>query len=217
MKFYLLLIRYRFYLSIIGLLIALGLNLTVSGFWPVFPLYFIAFIGLLSHFLIGPLRLVQEDLEKGDMEGVKKIMDSIWLPQLLIKPIRSTYFTLKGNIAMTQQDFTTAEKHLKKSSDLGSPMAEGEGANKLQLAMISMQKGDMKQAESYLRTAIRSGLPDKESEAVAYLGMCQIFMQKREFRAAKEYFRKTKACKPKTKEVLDQVKELERYITRIPG
>ncbi len=83
--------------------------------------------------------------------------------------------------------------------------------------MMAIQKGDLKQAETYMRAAIRLGIPDKESEAVAFLGMCQIFMNKREFRAAKDYFRKAKACKPKTKQVVDQIKEIEKYISRIPG
>jgi Tfp pilus assembly protein PilF len=120
-------------------------------------------------------------------------------------------------MAMMKQDFDTAEKHLKKSSELGVPMAEAEGANKLQLGLMALQKGDFKQGESYMRAAIRAGIPDKESEAVAFLSMCQIFMNKREFRAAKEYFRKAKACKPKTQQVIDQIKELEKYISRIPG
>ena len=30
-------------------------------------------------------------------------------------------------------------------------------------------------------------------------------------------FDKAKACKPKTKQVVDQIKELESYISRIPG
>ena len=118
---------------------------------------------------------------------------------------------------MMDQDFDTAEKFLKKSSSIGSPMSEAEGANKLQLGMMAMQKGDMRQAEGYLRTALKTGIPDKESEAVAYLGMVQIFMNKREFRAAKDYFRKAKACKPKTEQVVSQIKEIEKYISRIPG
>jgi Tfp pilus assembly protein PilF len=96
-------------------------------------------------------------------------------------------------------------------------MSEAEGANKLQLGMMSMQKGDLKQGETYIRAAIRAGIPDKESQAVAYLSMCQIFMNKREFRAAKDYFRRAKACKPTSKQVLDQVKEIEKYISRVPG
>lgn len=217
MKFYNLLIRYRFWLSLILIIGAMALNLTGTGFWPCFPLYFIGVIGLFSHFFIGPLRLIQAPMEQGNVEEVEKILDTIWFPRLLFKPVRSTYYTIKGNLAMMKQDFTTAEKHLKKSTDLGSPMPEAEGANKLQLGMMAMQRGDIKQGESYIRAAIRAGIPDKESEAVAYLSMCQIFMNKREFRAAKEFFRKAKACKPKTQQVIDQIREIEKYISRMPG
>ena len=216
MKFYNLIIKYRFVLSLVALALAI-LVYVESGFWPAFVLYLLAVIGLFSHFFIGPLRLIQEPMEQGNMEEVKQIINSIWFPNLLFKPIRSTYYTLKGNIAMMDQDFDAAEKHLKKSSEIGAPMPEEEGANKLQLGMMALQKGDFKNGESYIRAAIRAGIPDKESEAVAYLSMCQIFMNKREFRAAKDFFRKAKACKPKTKQVVDQIKELESYISRIPG
>jgi len=75
----------------------------------------------------------------------------------------------------------------------------------------------MKQAESYIRQALRKGLPDKENEAAAHLQMCSIMMNKREFRAAKDFFRKAKALKPTTPQIVDQIKQLEKYITRIPG
>jgi hypothetical protein len=42
-------------------------------------------------------------------------------------------------------------------------------------------------------------------------------MNKREFRAAKDYFRKAKACKPTQKQTVDQIKEVEKYISRMPG
>ncbi|NCT93266.1 MAG: hypothetical protein GXC72_02475 [Chitinophagaceae bacterium] len=217
MKFYNTIIKYRFWLSLVVIAAAVALNLTGTGFWPVFPLYFVGLIGLLSHFFIGPLRLIQEPMESGNVDEVERILNTIWFPNLLYKPVRSTYYTIKGNLAMMKQDFTAAEKHLKKSTDLGSPMPEAEGANKLQLGMMAMQRGDLKQGENYIRAAIRAGFADKESEAVAYLTMCQIFMNKREFRAAKDFFRKAKACKPTTKQVVDQIKEVERYISRIPG
>ncbi|MBS4042329.1 MAG: hypothetical protein KGZ59_00750 [Chitinophagaceae bacterium] len=216
MKFYNTIIRYRFALGIIAILLAILVNVT-SGFWPAFVLYFVGVIALFSHFFIGPLRLVQEPMERGEIEEVEKILNSIKYPGLLYKPVRSTYYTLKGNLAMMKQDFDSAEKHLKKSSELGAPMAEAEGANKLQLGMMSLQKGDFKQGESYIRAAIRMGVGDKESEAIAFLSMCQIFMNKREFRAAKDYFRKAKACNPKAKQTLDQIKEIEKYISRVPG
>jgi tetratricopeptide (TPR) repeat protein len=216
MKLYNFLIRYRFWLGLLSVVLAIAVHI-ISGFWPSFILYFIGIIALASHFFIGPLRLIQEPMEQGRVEEVEKILDSIWFPNLLYKPVRSTYFTIKGNLAMMKQDFETAEKHLKKSNELGAAMPEAEGANKLQLGMMAMQRGDMKGAEQYVRAAIRAGIPDKESEAVAYLSMCQIFMNKREFRAAKDFFRKAKACKPTTKQVIDQIKEIEKYISRIPG
>lgn len=216
MKFYNLIIKYRFWLGLLALVLGITVHLT-SSFWSAFILYLLSLIAIVSHFLIGPLRLIQEPMEQGDMEKVQKIIASIWFPNLLYKPVRSTYYTLKGNISMMNQDFDTAEKHMKKSLELGSPMPEAEGANKLQLGMMALQKGDFKSGESYIRAAIRSGIPDKESEAVANLSMCQIFMNKREFRAAKDYFRKAKACKPKTKQVVDQIKEIEKYISRMPG
>jgi len=216
MKFYNMLIKYRFWLSLLAIVLAVLVNIT-SGFWPAFVLYFVGVIGLFSNFFIGPMRLIQEPMEQGNVEEVEKILNSIWFPNLLYKPIRSTYYTVKGNLAMMNQDFDTAEKHLKKSSALGSPMPEAEGANKLQLGMMALQKGDFRAGESYIRAAIRAGIPDKESEAVAYLSMSQIFMNKREFRAAKDFFRKAKACKPTTKEVVSQIKELEKVIPRMPG
>lgn len=216
MKFYNLIIRYRFYLSILALVLAIIVNIS-AGFWPAFILYLLAVIGFFSHFFIGPMRLIQEPMEQGNMDEVKRIIDTIWFPNLLYKPIRSTYYTLKGNLAMMNQDFDSAEKHMKKSLDLGSPMAEAEGANKLQLGMMALQKGDMKTGESYIRQAIRAGIPDKESQAVAFLSMCQIYINKREFRAAKDFFRKAKALKPTNKQVVDQIKEIEKYISRMPG
>ena len=120
---------------------------------------------------------------------------------------------------MVDQNFDSAEKNMKKSLSLGggSLTKQAEGPNKLQLGMLCMQKGDMKQAESYIRQAIRAGLPDNENNAAAYLQLCSIMMNKREFRAAKEYFRKAKGFKPTTPQIVDQIKQIEKYITRMPG
>jgi tetratricopeptide (TPR) repeat protein len=216
MKFYSLLIRYRLQLGILLLVLAIVVNI-YAGFWPAFPAYLVGIILIAGHLFIGPLRLVQEYMEAGDMDGAERVVNSIRYPNLLYKPIRSAFFTIKGQLAMMKQDFDGAEKNMKRGLDLGSPIKEVEGANLLQIGMISMQKGDFKQGESYIRQAIRKGLPDKENEAAAYLQMCNIMMNKREFRAAKEFFRKTKALKPTNPQLLQQVKEIEKYINRIPG
>jgi len=103
MKAYTFLIRYRLPIAIIVLLAGIFTNYA-SSFWPAFPLYLIAAILIFSHFFFGPLRLIQEYIESGDMEGAEKVLSSIKFPNLLYKPIRSVYFTLKGNISMRKQD-----------------------------------------------------------------------------------------------------------------
>lgn len=216
MKLYSLIIRYRLQLGIFLLLVGVAANFW-AGFWPAFPAYLIGVILIAGHFFIGPLRLIQEAMEKGDMDAAERVVNSVQYPNLLYKPIRSAYYTVKGQMAMMKQDFDGAEKHMKKGIDLGSPIKEVEGANLLQIGMINMQKGNFKQGESYIRQAIRKGLPDKENEAAAYLQMCNIMMNKREFRAAKDFFKRTKALKPTNPQILQQVKEIEKYISRIPG
>lgn len=219
MKFYNWLLRYRLWLGVAMLVAAIAVNI-YAGFWPSFILYLVAVVLIAGHFFIGPMRLIQEHIENGDMEGAEKVLNMIWFPNLLYKPIRSAYFTLKGQMAMMRQDFKGAEEHMKKSEQLGMPMAEAEGANKLQLGMLAMQRGDFKQGESYIRAAIRAGIPDADGAAMAYLQMCQIYMQKgdmRSLRAAKEMFRKAKDQKPTNKDVVEQIKKLNSYISRIPG
>ena len=217
MTFYNWLIKYRLYLGIALIVVGLVLNLTVSGFWPVFPLYLVGVILVAGHFFFGPLRLIQEHLESGNVDEAEKVINSIKFPNLLYKPIRSVYYTLKGNLAMMKQDFDSAEKNMKKGLDLGMPMKEAEGASMLQMGMLAMQRNDYRQAESYIRTALRKGLPDKENQAAAYLQMCSLMMNKREFRAAKDFFRKAKALKPTTPQIIEQIKQVEKYISRIPG
>lgn len=216
MKFYNVLIKYRFWLGVLAIVLAIVVNIT-AGFWPSFILYFIGIIAIAGHIFIGPMRLIQEHVETGNIEGAEKVLDSIWFPNLLYKPIRSAYYTLRGQMAMMKQDFVSAEKHMKKSEQLGTPMAEAEGANKLQLGMLAMQRGDTKQGEAYIRQAIRSGIPDADGAAMAYLQMCQIYINKQHFKAAKDMFRKAKAEKPRNKDVVDQIKKLESYISRMPG
>ena len=216
MKFYNIFIKFRLQIGLLALVGAILVNYT-SGFWPSLALYIISVLCIFTHFFIGPLRLIQEFLEEGDFEGAEKILNGIKYPALLYTPIRSVYYTLKGNIAMTKQDFDSAETYMKKSLSLGLPMKEAEGANKLQLGMMAMQKGKMKEGESLIRQSLKAGIPDKESAALANLQMCQIMMQKREFRSAKDYFRRAKAQKATTQQVVDQIKQIEKYISRMPG
>lgn len=109
MKFYNLLIKYRLYIGIALLALAIVVNVT-SGFWPAFILYLIGVILIIGHFFFGPMRLIQQYMESGDIEGAEKVLNSIQFPNLLYKPIRSVFYTLKGNVAMMKQDYSGAEK-----------------------------------------------------------------------------------------------------------
>ena len=216
MKFYSVIIKYRLYIGLA--LIAIGIVTNVySSFWPAFLPYLVGVILVFGHFFFGPLRLIQEHMESGNLEGAEKVLATIKFPGLLYKPIRSVYYTLKGNIAMMKNDFDGAEVNMRKGLDLGMPMKEAEGASLLQMGMLAMQKNDIRKAEGLIRQAISKGLPDKENQAAAYLQLCSIMMNKREFRAAKEYFRKAKGFKPTTPQIVDQIKQIEKYITRMPG
>jgi tetratricopeptide (TPR) repeat protein len=216
MKFYSVIIKYRLYIGLA--LIAIGVLTNIyAGFWPAFLPYLVGVVLIAGHFFFGPLRLIQEHMEAGDMEGAEKVIATIKFPNLLYKPIRSVYFTLKGNIAMMKNDFDGAEVNMRKGLDLGMPMKEAEGASLLQMGMLAMQKNDIRKAEGLIRQAISKGLPDKENQAAAYLQLCSIMMTKREFRASKEFFRKAKNLKPITPQIVDQIKQIEKYISRIPG
>jgi tetratricopeptide (TPR) repeat protein len=216
MKFYNFVIRYRLLLGIAFLVLAVITNI-FGGFWPAFLPYLIGAIMIFGHFFFGPMRLIQEHMESGDMDAAEKVLAQIKYPNLLYKPIRSVFYTLKGNIAMMKQDYVGAEQHMKKGIELGMPMKEAEGASLLQMGMMAMQRSDLKGAENYIRSALRKGLPDKENEAAAYLQMCSIMMTKREFRSAKDFFRKAKALKPTQQQIIDQIKQIEKYIARMPG
>jgi tetratricopeptide (TPR) repeat protein len=216
MRFYSIIIKYRLYIGLA--LIAIGVVTNIyAGFWPAFLPYLVGLVLIAGHFFFGPLRLIQEHMEAGDMEGAEKVIATIKFPNLLYKPIRSVYFTLKGNIAMMKNDFDGAEINMRKGLDLGMPMKEAEGASLLQMGMLAMQKNDIRKAEGLIRQAISKGLPDKENQAAAYLQLCSIMMTKREFRASKEFFRKAKNLKPTTPQIVDQIKQIEKYISRIPG
>jgi len=217
MKFYNLLIKYRLWAGIASLVIGLLLQFAGLGdIWAAIIFYTLAVIAIFTHFFIGPLRLVQEPMENGDVETVVKIIDSIWFPKLLFKPIRSSYYTLKGNIALANKDFDLAEKHLKESAKVGSKLAENEGSTKVQLGMVSLQKGNFKDSEKYLREALRLTI-DNESKAMALLGMVQIYMNKSDIRASKDFLKRAKSCKSKNDQVVTQIKDLEKHLARVPG
>lgn len=216
MKAFNLFIRYRLPLGIV--LLVAGIALGVSfGWWEASIVLLLAVICIVTHFLFGPMRLVQEAVEAGNVEVAMGIMKKITFPKLLYKPIRSVYYFMQSNLAMYDQDLDKAEAAVRQSIKAGSPMKEMEGMQYFQLGTIAYQKNDTKSADQNLKKALRIGLPDKENTAAALLTLCSIAMSRRDFKAAKDYFRRAKSQKPTTEQIVGQIKEMDKYISRMPG
>lgn len=209
-------LTYRLYLGI--LLLLLGVWMTFSIGIAISWLFFLAgLILIFTHFFLGPLGLAQEYLEKADLDGAAGILNKIKYPGLLYKPIRSTYYFLKSIIASSRQDLDGAEADMKKSVSLGTPMKEVQAQSYFQLGTISYQKSNLKAADDYLKKALSAGLPDNESKAAAYLQLASIAMNRRDFKNVRRYHKMAKEQKPKTREVVEQLKQLDKYIPRMPG
>ena len=172
---------------------------------------------IVAYFLIGPMTLIQGYMESGDMDGAQKLLSKVKFPTLLYKPVRSSFYMLQANFSTMGDDLDLAEAQLRKGLETGMPEKEYEGTAYLQLGAIAMKKGQTKEAYENLRKAVKIGLPDKDNEATAYLQLSSICIQRRDFRNAKIYFNKAKACKPTNVQVAEQVKEMAKYIARIPG
>jgi tetratricopeptide (TPR) repeat protein len=203
--------------ALIALGLWLGFGKIGGGWWGALLPFLIAILMVVAHFLVGPMTLIQGYIEDGDMEGAQKLMDRIKYPNLLYKPIRSSYYMLRANFSTMGEDLDKAESDLRKGLEAGMPEKEYEGTAYLQLGAIAFKKGKTKEAYEHLRKAVKIGLPDKENEATAYLQLSGICMQRRDFRGAKLYFSKAKACKPKNEQVVAQINEMSKYMARIPG
>ena len=217
MWFYKKLLIYRLYIGMPLLIGAIALAF-VGDNWGWFTLCLtLGLIAVVSHFLFGPLRLIQEAVEAGDMEAANKYLNMVQFPRLLIKPVRQGYFMIKSNLAMQNKDFNTAEGYLKESIKSKSSIAgqEFEGASYLQLGMLAMQKGDRKEAKRNLRQALSKGLPDDDSMAAALLQLASIEIQGRQLKQGKEYFKKAKKLKVQNPEIKDQLVQMGKYISRV--
>lgn len=210
------LVLYRLPIAIVLLGLGFWLGFEVT-WWLAWIPFLIAILMVVAHFMIGPMTLIQRYVEEGDMDGAQQLMSKVKKPEWLYKPVRSSYYMLRANISTMSDDLETAEADLRKGLESGMPEKEYEGTAYLQLGSIALKKGDMKAAYENLRKAVKAGLPDKDSEATAYLQLSGICMQRRDFRSSKLYFNKAKACKSKNQQVVDQIKEMSKYMARIPG
>lgn len=214
LRFYIL---YR--LPIIIVLIGLGiLSHIYDDAVTAWICYILAGFSLLLYFMMGTMRLVQEAISEGDPELAMKYIKKIKFPRLLFKPIRSAYYMIQSNLFLATDDLTAAESNIRKSLQTKSKIVgDVEGTNLMQLAFIQLKKGQMKEARLNLQAAVKAGIPDKESLAACYLQLSSIEIQRKQNKIGKEYFRKAKALKPKSEEIVKQINQMEKHISRLPG
>lgn len=215
MNFRKIFVFYRIPLAIgfITLGFLLGFKVT---WWIAWIPFLVAAVMITAYFLIGPMTLIQGYIESGDMEGAQRLLKLVKYPNLLYKPIRSSFYMLQANFSTMGDDLDMAETQLRKGLETGTEK-EYEGTAYLQLGAIAQKKGNTKEAYEHLRKAVKIGLPDKDNEATAYLQLSGICIQRRDYRNAKIYFNKAKACKATNQQVVEQIREMAKYIARIPG
>jgi tetratricopeptide (TPR) repeat protein len=206
-------------LPIALVLIALGFLLGFGvTWWVAWIPFLIAILMIVAHFMVGPMTLLQTYMEMGDMEGAQALLNRVKKPEWLYKPLRSSYYMLRGQLsAATTEDLDAAEKDFKQSLAAGMTEKGAEGTAYLQLGSIAAKKGNLKEAYEHLRQAVKLGLPDKDSEAMAYLQLSNLALNRRDFRGAKMYFNRAKSCKASNKQITDQIAEMAKYMARIPG
>lgn len=207
-------------LPLAAAILALGLYITFAvkgGLWVSWIFFLIAILMVVAHFMIGPITLIQKHVEDGDIDGAQDLLKRVKYPNLLYKPIRSAYYMLKSNFSTMNENFEDAEDDIRKGLEAGIDDKTVQGGAYLQLGMIAMKKGNKKDAYEHLRKALQLGLPDKDSEATALLQLCSLCGERRDFKGMKFYYQKAKACKPKNEMILSQMKEMDKYISRIPG
>lgn len=216
MKALRLFILYRLPLGIVLLLGAIVFFVMKDWGMGIF-LVILSLVCILSHFLLGTLRLVQEAMMEGNMDDAMKYLNMIKFPGMLIKPVRQGYYMLQSQLAMASQDFNTAESHIRKGMQAQTSYTkEYEGTSYFQLGMIAAQKMDKKEARSNLLKALELGVPDKDTEAMAYLQLAAIEIQMRRFPSGRNFFAKAKKCNPQNPEIKGQIATLEKQMSQLP-
>ena len=144
--------------------IPVAVALIALGFWSGFAVtwwiawipFLVALVMIAAYFMVGPMTLIQGYMEQGDMEGAQKLLDKVKFPNLLYKPIRSSYYMLRANFSTMGENLDQAEADLRKGLAAGMPEKEYEGTAYLQLGSIAYKKGNMKEAMENLRKAIKT-------------------------------------------------------------
>src|SRR6187401_2747709 len=134
-------------IAIAVVLIALGLLLGFKvTWWIAWIPFLIAVLMIVAHFMVGPMTLLQGYMEAGDMEGAQKMLGKVKNPKWLYKPLRSSYYMLRGQLSAGSDNLDMAEADFKQSIASGMTEKGAEGTAYLQLGSIAAKKGNVKEA-----------------------------------------------------------------------
>lgn len=206
----------RLWLSVVFVILGIYLGIEVTWWLGWLPIL-IGLLMVVAHYMVGPITLLQRYVEDGNVDGAKLLLDKVKYPNLLYKPIRSAYYMMKANFSSMNEDLDSAEAEIRKGLAAGVSDKDFQGTAYLQLGTISFRKGNSKEAYEHLRKAVKVGLPDADSNATAYLQLASICINSRNFKGGKFYYAKAKAAKPKNEQIVEQLNEMKKYISRIPG
>jgi tetratricopeptide (TPR) repeat protein len=203
-------------------LIAIGILATAttkSGIYYSWLLWLVALVMIAAHFLIGPMSLIQKNIEEGDIDGAKALLAKVKKPDWLYKPVRSAYYMLKTQLSSLDenQDLKKTKEEIYKGLQSSGGQKDVEGSAYVQLGIIAMKEGNNKEAYANLKKAIQLGLPNKDAEAAVYLQLSGVCIQRQSFKEAKMYYNKCVGLNSKDAQVKEQLAEMKKYISRIPG
>lgn len=210
-------IKYRLIIAI--LLIVAGV---ASHIWGdailAWILYILGFFSILLYFTVGPMRLVKDAVESGNVDEAAELLNSVKYPKLLLKPVRSAYYMLQSTLNLASNDLNSAEDSIRKSLNTKSSLTgDMRGTNLMQLGFIQLRQGKTKEARRNLLDAVKAGIPDKEGLASVYLQLSSLEIQRQQYKVGKSYFKKAKALNPKSSELVEQIKMMDKSISRLPG
>jgi tetratricopeptide (TPR) repeat protein len=110
-------------------------------------LFLVPFVVLLvGYVLFGSLNSTGLALNAGNIDEAERLL-SYTNPKWLFSFNRSTYYYLRGSIAMMKKDLNTCEADFEKALELGLPMDDQTAMVYLNLAYIHYQKGRIPQCQ----------------------------------------------------------------------
>ncbi|WP_185856112.1 hypothetical protein [Blattabacterium cuenoti] len=92
-------------------------------------------------------------IQKKDMKGLKKCLESVKDPKLQLTKSQISYYYFLNGICYSELDIRKSENYMQKALDFGLKFKHNIAIAKLNLAIASLSKGDKKKAEILLSEA----------------------------------------------------------------